>query len=175
MELFVKRAAPGDLSTLGALYIGDDATVPECYTLELPLKDGLPGSAIPDGRYQVILAPSPKFQLEGRTDSWIARYADQMPHIVGIPNRSLIMFHWGNLADETHGCILVGTRTGTNAVFNSRAAFEDLYPRIAWAVTTPSEGCWVTIKSAMLATDHALPTEAARPAAIAPPDGSPHP
>lgn len=157
MLLNLRRQAPTETSTLGSLYYDAADEVPACYTLELPLRNGLPGSAIPDGTYSIILAPSPKFQLAGRTDRWIADYADRMPHIVGIPERSLIMIHWGNLADETNGCVLVGTRAGTNAVFNSRVAFEDIFPRIAAATSTP-ERCRIKIQSAMLATDHAIPT-----------------
>lgn len=159
MILNLRRQAPTETSTLGSLYYDAADDVPACYTLELPLRDGLPGSAIPDGLYSIILAPSPKFQLEGRTDRWIAGYADRMPHIIGIPNRSLIMLHWGNLADETNGCVLVGTRAGANMVFNSRVAFEDIFPRIAAAATSP-ERCRIKVQSAMLTTDHLVPTQA---------------
>ena len=44
----------------------------ECYTLELPIIDGMPGSAIPAGEYSIKYEHSPKF---GRL----------MPHIDGIP------------------------------------------------------------------------------------------
>jgi len=50
-----------------------------------------------------------------------------MPHIV-VPNRSLIMIHWGNVVENTDGCILVGATHDLDEVGESRAAFSALFP-----------------------------------------------
>jgi hypothetical protein len=113
-----------------------------CVTLELPVKDGLPGSAIPEGTYPVVLAPSPKF--EASRDPWIQNYAAQMPHVIHIPNRTLIMIHWGNVEADTDGCILVGQRAETAFIANSRLAFAALFLEIQAGI--PSGGCFLSVR-----------------------------
>jgi len=139
LELLLQRVWLTDKSSCGELSV--DAKV-LCYSLELPVKDGLPGSAIPPGRYQVLLQPSPKFHLS--TDPWVEQYASKMPHLVNIPNRSLIMIHWGNLPENTDGCILVGLTHGDDEVGESRLAFESLYRIIEGSATIGD--CWITVQ-----------------------------
>jgi len=115
------------------------------YTLELPVKDGLPGSAIPPGRYKIELAPSPKF-LSVR-DTWVEGYAKRMPHITGIPGRSLIMIHWGNQPENTDGCILVGLSHDTDTVGKSRQAFDSLYTLIGEAAQ--ADECWINVQGGL--------------------------
>lgn len=104
-----------------------------CYFLTLPAKDGLPGSAIPPGTYNVTLSPSPKFQKIAQTSDWFKPYADSIPHINDIPNRSNILVHVGNDAEDTDGCILVGETHTEDSISGSRAAFARLHPLIAAA------------------------------------------
>src|SRR5215475_9581450 len=111
-----------------------------CFFLTLPLGNGLPGSAIPVGIYSVTISPSPKF-LRVSGDDWVARYANAIPHINGIPARSNILIHWGNDAHDTDGCILVGETLGTDFIGQSRKAFERLQPLIVAATANPLEGC----------------------------------
>src|SRR6266436_7240008 len=85
-------------STEGELIVSDLTLM----TLELPVKNGFPGSAIPTGTYPVVLAPSPKF--EAVRDSWVQNYAGTIPHIINIPNRTNILIHWGNSPENTEGC-----------------------------------------------------------------------
>lgn len=125
MELILKRLHFTSKSTRGELFI-DDSQERFCHTLELPIKDGLPGSAIPPGRFKVELSPSPKFLAAAQHDSWIARYAPRMPHIIGIPRRSLIMIHWMNWPTDTDGCIGVGMVYDLDYIGQSRSAFEAL-------------------------------------------------
>lgn len=149
MELLLSTIEHDSLSTQGALEIDG---VFECYTLELPIKDGLPGSAIPPGRYPIRLYPSPKFLSS--SDPWVQKYAAEMPHIDDIPNRSLIMFHWGNFAGDlpwtpevehsnTEGCVLVGKSRGRDFIGGSRVAFASLYQKIYTAAK--NDDCFVTI------------------------------
>lgn len=140
MNLVLQRDFFTDESTIGELFDGSET----CATLELPKKDGMPGSAIPAGNYAIVLGSSPKFLKS--TDPWVLQYASRMPHIVGIPNRSLIMIHWGNQPKDTDGCVLVGMMKdkGTpNFIDGSRQAFEILFPKVERAVE--SEGCMIQI------------------------------
>lgn len=127
MRLSLYRYSSTLLSTQGKLF-GDGAFL--AYTLELPMKDGLPGSAIPAGTYPIEMAPSPKFLELAQQDPWWATYANAMPHIIDIPGRSLIMIHPGNYPTETEGCILVGETRGINVIGTSRLAFSKLYSLI---------------------------------------------
>jgi len=112
MDLQLKRFNFTDKSTIGSLSIdGKDF----CWTLELPLGDGGPGSAIPAGTYKVVTYPSPKF---GRL----------MPLLVDVPGRSNIEIHWGNVPENTEGCILLGnTLPGKDYIGTSRMAFDDFW------------------------------------------------
>ena len=131
MELSLIRHDFSDRSTIGSIFV-DQASEALCFTLELPNKDGLPGSCIPQGRYPVVLAPSPKFQQS--LDPWVQRYAGLIPHIIRIPNRTNILLHWGNSEAHTEGCVLVGlSHPQAEFVGTSRAAFEKLWDLIAAA------------------------------------------
>lgn len=126
MDLTLTRDTFTGKSTSGELFIDGDHV---CYTLELPNVDGLPGSCIPRGTYKIEMQPSPKFMASD--DVWVKQYAEKMPHVTGIPNRSLIMIHWGNAPADTDGCILVGWQRDADEVIGSRKAFEELYPKLS--------------------------------------------
>jgi len=110
-----------------------------CYWLTLPAGNGLPGSAIPPGTYPVSVAPSPKFQKIAQTVDWWEQYANVIPHIDDIPNRSTILIHTGNSAKDTDGCILVGESHSDDFIGGSKAAFARLQPLIATAPTCELE------------------------------------
>jgi len=129
MILTLERFNFTEKSTIGSLAIdGKDF----CWTLELPLKDGSPGSCIPAGTYKVVTYPSPKF---GRL----------MPLLVDVPGRSNIEMHWGNVPENTEGCILLGgTLPQPDFIGNSRMIFDDF-----WALAQgPMEAgeCSITVK-----------------------------
>jgi hypothetical protein len=113
VHLKVERFNFTDLSTEGDFSIDGERF---CWTLELPVRDGLPGSAIPIGTYKVTAYPSPKF---GRI----------MPLLVDVPGRSNIEIHWLNTPSETDGCIGLGDTIGKNFIGKSREAFDNF-----WAV-----------------------------------------
>jgi len=119
MELTLIREPSQDGATIGRLFI-DGAL--ECYTCEdvvRPAGEKMPGqTAIPAGRYRVVLSWSPRFQRI-------------LPLLQDVPGFSGIRIHPGNSADDTEGCLLVGvTRTATT-VGQSRMAFGQLYRRLA--------------------------------------------
>jgi len=99
----------------------------KCHTLEdivRPTK--IKGqTAIPAGKYQVVVTMSPRFKRE-------------LPLLLAVPGFEGIRIHPGNYATDTEGCILPGMSRGQTkgrfAVLNSRKAFDELYVRILAAI-----------------------------------------
>lgn len=91
-ELTLIRIGTTDYGTFGVL---KDGPIPFALTLEQPWRDNEPNaSCIPAGDYICRRVTSPKF---GDTFE-----------VTAVPNRTHILFHKGNLIEDTHGCILVG-------------------------------------------------------------------
>lgn len=99
-------------ATLGVLCINGK---PELLTLEDAWRDNeRQVSCIPEGVYKISKVVSPKFGVTYTVDN--------------VPERSEIRFHWGNTADDTNGCILLGLKysqyNGMPAVAQSQIAFK---------------------------------------------------
>ena len=104
-------------ATFGVLL---DENIPFCVTLERPwLENKRSISCIPEGFYICERVQSPKF---GDTFE-----------IKDVPGRSHILFHKGNLSDDTHGCVLVGEQYEPlgreNAILASGKAFSEFKER----------------------------------------------
>jgi hypothetical protein len=103
--------------TFGVLRLGGQIF---CVTLEPPDKGNAPDiSCIPPGRYACKRVNSPAF---GPTFE-----------ITGVPGRSHILFHQGNLSSDTRGCVLLGRHFGLlgqeRGVVQSRSAFAEFLAR----------------------------------------------
>lgn len=125
MTLHLVRTHLDDACTLGELYVDG---VHLCFTLELPVRDGKQGSAIPAGTYKVLFTPSPKVK-QGTLKS--PDKDGRLPLLQGVPDRFDIRIHGGNLPSETHGCILVGDKDGDDCIYSSQDALERLLERCA--------------------------------------------
>ena len=152
MELILERIAKRKTYTIGHLYIQkrvDDEYLAGtekqylCDTLEPTWRDYANGaykikgkSAIPEGRYAVVISYSPKFK------QWL-------PILLGGPefNRKWqgIRIHAGNTAKDTEGCILVGKNREVGKVLDSRKWLYELKQRIVEAKDR-GEAVWITIK-----------------------------
>ena len=152
MELILKRIAKRKTYTIGRLYIRQqvmDEYLPGtedkyfCDTLEPTWRDYEHGaykvtgrSAIPEGRYAVVISWSPKFK------QWL-------PILLGGPdfNRKWqgIRIHAGNTAKDTEGCILVGQNREVGKVLDSRKWLYELKQKIVEA-KDKGEAVWLTIK-----------------------------
>jgi hypothetical protein len=114
LQLDLVRDVLTEKSTTGKLAIDG---VFFCFSLEIPVRDGLPGSAIPEGLYPV-------------TAEWSLRFGRSMPHIQNIPARISILIHWLNYPDQTEGCVGIGYKRESDSIFESRQAFDDFWPRL---------------------------------------------
>jgi len=152
MELILERIAKRKTYTIGRLYIqrrvNDEYLAGTenqyfCDTLEPTWRDYKNGaykvkgrSAIPEGRYAVVISYSPKFK------AWL-------PILLGGPefNRKWqgIRIHAGNTAADTEGCILVGKNREVGKVLDSRIWVHRLKQKIVEAKGR-GEAVWITIK-----------------------------
>jgi len=99
-------------STIGKLFINGESF---CDTLENPWLDNQRNiSCIPGGQYNVRL----RLARESATRDYLHLLVQD------VPNRSYILFHRGNTAKDTSGCILVGNGRKQDTVENSRLAMD---------------------------------------------------
>ena len=99
-------------STIGRLFINGESF---CDTLENPWLDNQRNiSCIPEGQYKVRL----RLARESATRNYLHLLVQD------VPNRSYILFHRGNTAKDTSGCILVGNGRQQDIVENSRLAMD---------------------------------------------------
>ena len=148
MELVLKRIAKKDDYTIGRLYVRktvlDEYSAGEeleyvCDTLEPKWRDYAKGarkikgkSAIPEGRYPIVITFSPTFK------KWL-------PLLVNVPMFSGIRIHAGNTVKDTQGCILVGENREVGKVLNSRKYVKIVKEKIVEA-KDKGEGVWIEIR-----------------------------
>ena len=149
MELILTRIAKRKTYTIGRLCIRQqvmDEYLPGiedqylCDTLEPTWRDYANGaykvkgrSAIPEGRYAVVISWSPKFK------QWL-------PILLGVPKFEGIRIHAGNTVKDTAGCILVGQNREVGKVLDSRKWLYELKQKIVEA-KDKGEAVWITIIS----------------------------
>ena len=152
MELILERIAKRKAYTIGRLsilepvideYSSGTAEKYFCDTLEPTWRDYEHGaykvkgrSAIPEGRYAVVISYSPKFK------AWL-------PILLGGPEFNKqwqgIRIHAGNTVKDTQGCILVGRNQRVGEVLESRKWLYELKMKIVEAKGR-GEAVWITIK-----------------------------
>ena len=149
MEFILTRIAKRPNYTIGRLEVREQVddefltgtkTSYICDTLEPTWRDYKHGahkmkgrSAIPEGRYPVVITYSPKFK------QWL-------PILVGVPMFKGIRIHAGNTVKDTTGCILVGENKVKGMVFNSRLWLNRLKEKIVEA-KEKGEAVWLVIKN----------------------------
>lgn len=148
MELILTRIAKRKTYTIGRLairkevndeYLAGTADEYFCDTLEPTWRDYAHGgrkikgrSAIPEGRYAVVISWSPKMK------AWL-------PILLGVPNFEGIRIHAGNTSEDTAGCILVGKNKLVGQVVDSRIWLHRLKQKIVEAKDR-GEAVWITVK-----------------------------
>jgi hypothetical protein len=140
MELVLKRIAKRKTYTIGRLSVNGEFF---CHTLEPTWRDYAHGaykikgrSAIPEGRYAVVISYSPKLK------QWL-------PILLGGPEFNKqwqgIRIHAGNTAKDTEGCILVGDNREVGKVLDSRLWLSRLKQRITEA-KDHGDPVWLTVE-----------------------------
>ena len=117
MELRLERIFNGDTYTIGHLYIND---VYFCDTIEDKVRilnsyedKVYKETAIPMGRYKVILTYSPHFKRI-------------LPELLNVEFFSNIRIHNGTDENSTSGCIIVGENKVKGKVINSKETIDRL-------------------------------------------------
>lgn len=128
MKLRLEREASANGATIGQLFV-DGAEF--CYTLEDVVREkwGVPvkgwkiagETAIPRGDYNVVITHSNRFNR-------------QLPLLENVEGFEGVRIHPGNTAADTEGCILVGRSRTDRTVTESRAAFNELFAKLADAI-----------------------------------------
>lgn len=142
MNLLLQRSKSANGHTQGDLLIDG---VHECFTCEDVIRE-VPGSpvdqwkvhgqtAIPQGRYKVIITMSNRFQRE-------------LPLLCAVPGFGGIRIHAGNTAADTEGCILPGSIVTATGVGQSRIAFDALFAKLQAALQGDGE-VWIDIRNAV--------------------------
>jgi hypothetical protein len=118
INLLILRDTFTDKSTIGELFLNDEFM---CDTLENPyINNERNISCIPEGQYSV--------RLRTAEESATRDYLHLL--VKDVPNRDYILFHIGNSAKDTSGCILVGIGRKQDFVQNSALAMDLLMKEI---------------------------------------------
>ena len=118
INLLLIRDTFSKKSTIGELFINGERI---CDTLENPWVDNQRNiSCIPEGVYPVRL----RLPRESGTRDYLHLLVQE------VPNRDWILFHRGNTAKDTSGCILVGLGTEQDVVHNSVLAMDLLIKEV---------------------------------------------
>jgi hypothetical protein len=107
MKIELLRDKSTGKATTGRLLIDG---VFQCWTLEDVVRPSKIAheTAIPAGTYKVVITESNRFKR-------------RLPLLVDVPGFDGIRIHPGNSADDTDGCILVGTSKTVDWISGSRA------------------------------------------------------
>ena len=112
INLLILRDTFTDNSTIGELFLNGERM---CDTLENPyINNERNISCIPEGEYKVRL----RLARESATRDYLHLLVQD------VPDRDWILFHRGNSAKDTSGCILVGLGSQQDFVQNSTLAMD---------------------------------------------------
>jgi len=144
LELNIKRYIYNDSETTGgeANNIGDFFIDGKffCYSLEDQIryndKKVYGKTAIPDGRYRIVL-------------NWSNRFQRIMPLLLDVPNFSGVRLHGGNTAENSHGCPLIAFNTDKVKIWGS--AEKALTKKLQdFEKENPRGETWLTIENNFL-------------------------
>lgn len=134
MLLEVKRLYKKDTYTIGVLMVDGEkfSDTLEDKVRDLNSEKKVYGeTAIPAGKYKVVMAMSSKFKRV-------------MPYLENVPQFTGIMIHPGNTPKDTLGCILVGENKKKGQLINSRKYSDELNKKINEAIER-KEQVWIEI------------------------------
>jgi len=127
-------------ATIGDVYVDG---VRDCFSLEDEIREILgrpvtewkiPGkTAIPSGKYRVVLTKSQRFQKV-------------LPEVLLVEGYLGVRIHAGNKAEDTEGCILVGEEAQENTITRSKEALLELMAAISQALDA-GETVWLEVEN----------------------------
>ena len=118
VNLLIIRDTFSDESTIGELFVDGERF---CDTLELPYRDNQKSiSCIPTGSYKVRM----RYPRESASRDYLHLLVQE------VKDRSYILFHRGNSAKDSRGCVLVGMTSKHDFVGNSILAMDLLMKEI---------------------------------------------
>ena len=118
INLLLIRDTFSENSVIGELFLNGERM---CDTLENPWLDNQRNiSCIPEGEYKVRL----RLPRESASRDYLHLLVQD------VPNRDWILFHRGNTAKDTRGCILVGLGSQQDVVNNSVLAMDLLIKEV---------------------------------------------
>ncbi len=133
MEMKLIRKFLGRDYTIGNLYIDEkyfcDTLEDQRRLLKVPSDKVRGQTAIPEGRYKVVITMSNRFKKP-------------LPLLLDVPFFEGIRIHAGNTKDDTEGCILIGKNTMKGKVTASRQHMELLMDNMR---NQEGEDIWITI------------------------------
>jgi len=134
MDLKVKRNIFGDDYTVGDFTANGNFLANSLEDkVRIPFVKIAHKTAIPAGKYEVILDESTRFKRI-------------MPHILNVPHFNGIRIHSGNTDEDTEGCILIGThKSGADFIGDSRV-FNEILMDILQRAVDREEKIWITIE-----------------------------
>lgn len=143
MEIEVKRIAKKSTYTIGKLYIDgkyicdtlEDTDRGICQTMDLRQIAHIKikgKTAIPAGRYEVVVTYSPKFRMN-------------LPILKNVPGYEGVRIHAGNTASDTEGCILCGKNDKIGQVTNSREWTYNIVNRMIARTVAGHNKVYITI------------------------------
>lgn len=135
LELLLTRTVVGGKVTKGVMTANGVHLGYTCEDEDRLLESGgvkVPGeTAIPRGKYRVILSYSNRFQ---RT----------MPEVLEVPGFEGIRIHGGNTVADTHGCPLLGAELTPDGVRNCSAVNTHLVRMIGETLQSGGK-CWLEV------------------------------
>lgn len=136
MDLRLYRDVLAPLYTLGVLSVDGDFLGYTCEDTDRQLENGgekIHGAtAIPRGRYRVVL-------------SWSPRFKKYMPEVLGVPQFTGVRIHGGNRSADTLGCPLLGSERTADGVRNCKDVNLHLIAILEEAEHRKEEA-WLTVE-----------------------------
>ena len=152
MELFITRKYKKPTYTIGywavdgvqkwnSLEDKDRNLTQDMPTSEIYKKKTYGSTAIPTGRYRVVLSYSPKFASR----EWAKKYGGKVPEILNVPAFSGIRIHPGTDSNSTAGCPLVGWNTIRGKLTSSQKCYYEFMNDYFMPAWNKGEEIWITI------------------------------
>lgn len=154
MEILIDRKYKKESYTIGNLYINGEWFCNTCEDRDRGLAQNMPAeeirkikvygeTAIPTGRYIVRMdIVSAKYQAV----AWYKKnFNGRMPRLESVKGFDGILFHPGNTAIDSLGCILPGLNRAKGKVLDSRNTFLKLW-KLMEAARKRKETIYLTIK-----------------------------